>query len=271
MAKTIEFVLLLGMERYSRDFFRKVETLVQKDVPEFRLSVFEDTDTIHRPDELEAAIARCSCLFMVVVVMAEHAEFIVPTVKKHDPAVVFGFESLPEMMRLTKVGKYILHDSKGMPKSVQSLAKMLVGGREEDAYYGYLKMQKIAKKVVNFLPGKRLADFRNWTNVNAYWNNRSNENIANMIKLILREYLGKDSLHVDPPVEIPTMGFAHPDAPTSFAKPFEYERWERSRKGAKKNVTLLVDCWRQIAAISGRRTRQHLNVSANSTPTWKTG
>jgi len=111
-----------------------------------------------------------------------------------------------------------------------------LGGREEDAYYGYLKMQKIAKKVVNFLPGKRLADFRNWTNVNAYWNNRSVDNIANMFKLILREYLGYSKLELEPPVEIPTMGFAHPDAPQFFSKPVDYERWERSRKGARKQT-----------------------------------
>jgi magnesium chelatase subunit H len=237
MAKNLEFVLLLGMERYSRDFFRKVEVEVRKEVPDFRLTVFEDSDTVRRPDEVEAAIARCSCLFMVVIVMSEHAEMIVPTVQKHQPPVVFGFESMPEIMSLTKVGNYVLHDSKGMPKSVQSLARMLVGGREEDAYYGYLKMQKIAKKVVNFLPGKRLADFRNWTNVNAYWNNRSVGNIANMFKLILREYLGYSKLELEPPVEIPTMGFAHPDAPQFFSKPVDYERWERSRKGARKKTS----------------------------------
>ncbi len=40
-----EIVLLLGMERYRRDFFRQVEARVRRDVPGFRLSLFEDRDT----------------------------------------------------------------------------------------------------------------------------------------------------------------------------------------------------------------------------------
>ncbi len=234
MAQTTEFVLLLGMERYSRDFFAQAEAEVRKEIPGFRLHIFEDHDTTRRPAELEAAIARCSCLFMALITIAEYAEWIIPVVEKYDPPVVFGFEGLPEVMRLTKVGSYHLSGGKGMPKPVQNVARLLVGGREEDAFYGYVKLQKITSKLVNFLPGKRLGDFRNWTNVSTYWNNRSVANMANMFKLILREYCGFSQAKVAAPVEMPTMGFAHPDAPRFFARPEEYERWERDRAKAQK-------------------------------------
>jgi magnesium chelatase subunit H len=232
MSQTTEFVLLLGLEQYSRTFFDTVESEVRKDVPQFRLSLFEDRDTLRRPAELEAAIGRCSCLFMALMTLAEYAEWLVPVVQRIDPPVVFSFEGMPETMRLTKVGSYTMHDAKGMPKPVQNIARLMVGGREEDTFYGYLKLQKVTSKLINMLPGKRMQDIRNWTNVSAYWTNRSIANLANMFKLILRDYCGYSSLKVEPPVEIPNMGFAHPDAGQFFHSPEEYERWEQTRPQA---------------------------------------
>jgi magnesium chelatase subunit H len=229
MGQQIEFVLVLGMQRYSRDFFQRAEAEVRKTLPNFRLSMFEDEDAQRRPAELEAAIARCQCLLMSLITIAETAEWLVPVVERHNPPVVFGFEGLPEIMRLTKVGNYGFKGG-GMPKPVQNVARLLVGGREEDAYLGYVKLQKITSKLINFLPNKKLGDFRNWTNVSTYWNNRSVENAANMFKLIMREYCGQPKLKVGPPIEMPTMGFAHPDAPKYFAKPEEFERWEKNRR-----------------------------------------
>ncbi|MFQ3661524.1 MAG: DUF3479 domain-containing protein, partial [Chloroflexaceae bacterium] len=234
MARPIEFVLILGLQRYSHDLFRQAEAQVRAEVPEFKLQVFEDGDVQRRPADVEAAIARCSCLMTSIITLAETAEWLVPTVERLDPPVVFCFEGLPEVMRLTKVGSYSMRGkSGGMPKPVQNVARLLVGNREEDAFYGYVKLQKITSKLVNFLPGKRLNDFRNWTNVTTYWNNRNVANTANMFKLILREYCGLAKLQVSPAVELPGMGFAHPDAPRYFGKPEEYLRWEKDRARAR--------------------------------------
>jgi magnesium chelatase subunit H len=229
MAPTINVVMVLGLQRYSQDLFERAEAVVRKEVPNFRLQIFEDRDIERRPAEVEAAIAECACLMLSLITIAETAEWLVPVVERIDPPVVFAFEGLPEVMRLNKVGSYTLKGGKGMPKPVQNIARLLVGGREEDAYLGYVRLQKITGKLINFLPGKRLNDFRTWTNVSTYWNHRSVANAANMFKLILREHGGMPQLHVDPVQELPNMGFAHPDAPRFFSKPDEYEKWERSR------------------------------------------
>ncbi|NJM07453.1 DUF3479 domain-containing protein [Candidatus Gracilibacteria bacterium] len=229
MSAPIEFVMLLGQQRYSHDFFRKAEAEVRKELPSFRLHVFEEYDTERRPDEVEAAIARCSCLFTSLIILGETSEWLVPVVERHDPPVVFCFESLPEIMRLTKVGSYGFKGGKGMPKPVQNVARLLVGGREEDALYGYVKLQQITSKLIKFLPGKKMGDFRNWSTVQSYWSNRDVANAANMFKLILQEYLGQSKLRIVAPREMPPMGFAHPDAPKLFATPEEFERWERGR------------------------------------------
>ena len=234
MAQHIEFVLVLGLQRYSQGLFKEAEAEVRKAVPNFRLHVFEDRDVERRPAELEAAIARCACLIASLLPLAETAEWLVPTAGRPDPPVVFAFESLPEIMRLTKVGSYAMgKGGGGMPKPVQNVARLLVGNREEDALYGYVKLQKITSKLVNFLPGKRLSDFRNWTNVSTYWGNRNAANTASMFKLILREYGGLPRLQVPAPVELPSMGFAHPDAPKYFGKPEEYLHWEQGRHKAR--------------------------------------
>ncbi len=233
MAQITEFVLLLGMQRYSQGFFTQAEAEVRKEIPGFRLHIFADRDVERHPAEIEAIIARSACLITSLITLTETSEWLLPVVERHDPPVVFSFEGLPEVMRLTKVGNYGFKGG-GMPKPVQNVARLLVGGREEDALYGYVKLQKITSKLLNFLPGKRLNDFRNWTNVSTYWNNRSVANAANMFKLILREYCGMAKVQVAAPVEMPNMGFAHPDAPKFFAKPDEFVKWEKERaKGAR--------------------------------------
>jgi magnesium chelatase subunit H len=238
MAKPVEFVMVLGLQRYSQSLFAQAEAEVRKVVPEFRLHVFEDRDVERRPAEVEAAIARSACLMTSLITLAETAEWLVPTVQRLDPPVVFSFEGLPEVMKLTKVGSYAMGGKGGgMPKPVQNVARLLVGNREEDALYGYVKLQKITSKLVNFLPGKRLADFRNWTNVSTYWNNRDVANTAGMFKLILREYCGYAKLHVPPAVELPGMGFAHPDAPKYFSRPDDYVHWDRERRRAADKQT----------------------------------
>jgi magnesium chelatase subunit H len=253
MAKPVEFVMLLGMQRYSQGLFAQAEAEVRKAVPEFRLRIFEDRDIQRRPAEVEAAIARCACLFTSLITLAETAEWLMPAVQRLEPPVVFSFEGLPEVIRLTRVGGYSMGGKGGgMPKPVQNVARLLVGNREEDALYGYVKLQKITSKLVNFLPGKRLADFRNWTNVASYWGHRDAQNTASMFKLVLREYCGYAKLPVPPVVEQPGMGFAHPDAPRLFAKPEEYLAWEKQRQKAKDKRQTVAPPLGTVAILSFR-------------------
>lgn len=96
MSQPLEFVMVLGLQRYSQDFFRRAEAEVRKEVPDFRLHIFEDRDVTARPAEVEAAIARCQCLILSLITLNETAEVLVPMVERHDPPVVFSFEGLPE-------------------------------------------------------------------------------------------------------------------------------------------------------------------------------
>jgi magnesium chelatase subunit H len=253
MAKPIEFVMVLGLQRYSQGLFAKAEAEVRRVVPEFRLHVFEDRDVQLRPAEVEAAIARSACVMTSLITLSETSEWLVPTVQRIDPPIVFSFEGLPEVMRLTKVGSYAMGGKGGgMPKPVQNVARLLVGNREEDALYGYVKLQKITSKLVNFLPGKKLADFRNWTNVSTYWGNRDVANTAAMFKLILREYCGYPKLQVPPAVELPSMGFAHPDAPRYFPKPDDYLHWDRDRRKARGKTVKAAEPLGTVAVLSFR-------------------
>ncbi len=253
MAQTIEFVLVLGLQRYTQSLFRQAEAEVRKEVPGFRLHIFEDRDIQQRPEAIASAIERCACLMTSLITLAESADWLVPTVERLDPPIVFAFEGLPEVMRLTKVGGYAMgKGGKGMPKPVQNVARLLVGNREEDALYGYVKLQNITSKLVNFLPGKKLNDFRNWTNVTTYWNNRNVANTAAMFKLIMREYCGMPKLQVAAPVELPGMGFAHPDAPKYFAKADEYQQWEQQRRKAQGKQAKVAQPLGTVALLSFR-------------------
>ena len=104
MAQHIEFVLVLGLQRYSQGLFKEAEAEVRKAVPNFRLHVFEDRDVERRPAELEAAIARCACLIASLLPLAETAEWLVPTAERLGPPGGFAFQRPPEILRVTQGG-----------------------------------------------------------------------------------------------------------------------------------------------------------------------
>jgi magnesium chelatase subunit H len=111
---------------------------------------------------------------------------------------VFAYESMPEVMALTKVGEHRFKEKKGeVPKVVKVLMRLITRGRDEDALYAYTKLVKVASKLLPLIPQK-LAGFRTWLGVNLYWNQPDAANITQMVKLILRDACGQAGLEVAP-------------------------------------------------------------------------
>jgi len=110
---------------------------------------------------------------------------------------------------------------------VKKIAGMLVKGRDEDALYGYMKLMKIMRTILPLVP-KKAKDFKNWLLVYSYWMQPTAENIANMFRLILREYFN-EQVTVGAIVDVPNMGLYHPDAPAYFKDIKSYKNWLKKR------------------------------------------
>ncbi|MEI6692585.1 MAG: magnesium chelatase subunit H [Chlorobium sp.] len=226
MSNRRKVVAIVGLEQYNAGLWKKIKGLLSTEADLTQLS---DVDLDKKNPEAAAAIQEADCVFMSMINFKEQIDwFKLQLDQSTNDKTVFVFESMPEAMALTKVGGYSVGDGKaGMPDIVKKVAKMLVKGRDEDALYGYMKLMKIMRTILPLVPNKA-KDFKNWLLVYSYWMQPTAENIANMFRLILREYFN-EILTVGAIVDVPNMGLYHPDAPAYFKDVKSYKAWMKKR------------------------------------------
>jgi magnesium chelatase subunit H len=222
--------LILGMERFNAHIWDEVGRSLA-DAGDVEILRFHDGHVAERDPALAAAIARADVLFVTLINMREQAEWLAAQIERAAPRAVFAFESMPEVMALTRVGDYRVSGGKGaMPKPMQALVRLITRGRDEDTLYAYTRLSKLTAKLLPLMPPK-LKDFRTWLSVNLYWQQPDPYNLAQMVRLILRDCLGRP-LDVGPVRAIPGMGCFHPAHDGWFADPKSYLKWYAKRRSA---------------------------------------
>ncbi len=240
MAQQRKIVAIVGLEQYNTNLWKKIRKLLEHEAD---LTQWSDVDLEKKNPQTAAAISEADCVFMSMIQFKDQVLWFREQLEQaaNKEKTVFIFESMPEAMALTKVGDYVVSEGKGgMPDAVKNVAKMLVKGRDEDALYGYMKLMKIMRTILPLVP-KKARDFKNWLLVYSYWMQPTAENIANMFRLILKEYFN-EPVTVGPIVDVPNMGLYHPDAPSYFKDVKSYKSWSKKQgqnlaKG--QNVALL--------------------------------
>jgi len=226
MSTRRKIAAIVGLEQYNAGLWKKIKGLLQN---EAELTQLSDVDLEKQTSEAATAIRESDVVFMSMINFKEQIDWFKEQLESSsNEKTIFVFESMPEAMSLTKVGNYAVGDGKaGMPDMVKKVAKMLVKGRDEDALYGYMKLMKIMRTILPLVPSKA-RDFKNWLMVYSYWMQPTAENIANMFRLILREYFNVQ-VKVEPIVDVPNMGLYHPDAPGYFRDVKSFKVWARKR------------------------------------------
>lgn len=232
---TLTFIL--GMERFNAYIWEEVERHLRQEGVDVRLLRFHDGHVERRDPALAVAIAQADVVFITLINMREQADWLAQQLKQAGPKTVFAFESMPEVMELTHVGDYRVQGGgrAAMPKPMQAILKLITRGREEDTLYAYTKLTKLTAKLLPLMPPK-LRDFRTWLSVNIYWNQPDPYNLTQMVKLILRDCLGR-KLDVAPVRMIPMMGCFHPETDELFANPDAYLKWYRKWRTSKRPPT----------------------------------
>lgn len=230
--KTLTFIL--GMERFNAHIWEEVERNLRQAGVAVRLLRFHDGHVERRDPALADAIAQADVLFITLINMREQAQWLKEQIERAGTKTIFAFESMPEVMALTRVGEYRVQNSgrASMPKPMQAVLRLMTRGREEDTLYAYTKLTKITAKLLPLMPPK-LKDFRTWLSVNIYWNQPDVYNLTQMVRLILRDCLGQN-LDVAPVRMIPTMGCFHPATEEIFPNPDAYLKWYRKYRSQKR-------------------------------------
>jgi magnesium chelatase subunit H len=249
-AQSLKMVMVVGMEPYNISFLNGLGEKVSRDAPGFELKVFADLHIQRKPDELAKAIAECNIFFCSLIHSADDAIWLAQHVEQAHPQAVLVFESLPEVMELNRLGAYVMKKADGskgeMPKPVKALANLLVKGREEDAFYSYVKLQKFTNRLMKFMPNSgKLADLKKWMAISTYWTNNGEQNVVNMLRFIIREVFGYPLPKIEEPQDLPPISFWHPDFNKFATKPKDYLEWEKKtgrwdgKKGSRATVGLI--------------------------------
>ena len=144
------------------------------------------------------------------------------------------FPSMPEVMRLNKVGSFTMKNL-GQSKSV--VADFMKKKRQEDGSSfeeGMLKLLRTLPKVLKFLPSDKAADARTFMMSFQYWLGGSPENIESLLLMVGQDYVepikksmaGKEKIVAEEPVLLPDKAIWHPVAPSIvFENSEKYFQW----------------------------------------------
>jgi magnesium chelatase subunit H len=244
MSKKPNIVAIVGLEHFNGKVWEQVRAEL---APDANVRNFTEIEIERQSPELAQAIHEADCLFVSMINFKDQADWLRTQAEKSQAKAVFAYESMPEVMSMTRVGDYVVSGKGGMPEGLKKVIRLLVHGRDEDTLYGYTKLMKLMQTMMRFMPDKA-RDFKNWMQVNIYWNQPVQQNVTSMFRFILREYFGR-KLNVAPVVQVPNMGLYHPDAPDFFKDIKGYRNWRKARAGKKARPasagTVALLCFRK--------------------------
>jgi magnesium chelatase subunit H len=178
--------------------------------------------------DIAAANVFIASLIFIEDLAAKVVEAVTPYRDNLDVAVVFP--SMPEVMRLNKMGSFSmaqLGQSKSAIAQFMKKRKEKAGASFED---GMLKLLRTLPKVLKYMPMEKAQDARNFMLSFQYWLGGSSENLENFLLMLADRYVFADSqFKYADPVVYPDMGIWHPLAPKMFEDVTEYLQWYNSR------------------------------------------
>ncbi|QLL29763.1 magnesium chelatase subunit H [Thermosynechococcus sichuanensis E542] len=181
-------------------------------------------------------VARANVFIASLIFIEDLADKVVEAVQPYrdrlDVAVVFP--SLPQVMRLNKMGSFSLAQigqSKSVIANFMKKRKEKSGAGFQDAM---LKLLRTLPQVLKYLPIDKAQDARNFMLSFQYWLGGSPENLQNFLLMLADRYVfkGQPNSHLSyqEPVTYPDTGIWHPLAPQMFEDLKEYLNWFNSRR-----------------------------------------
>jgi magnesium chelatase subunit H len=182
--------------------------------------------------DVEEANVFIGSLIFVQELAEKVVEVVAPARDNLDACLIFP--SMPEVMRLNKVGSFTMKNL-GQSKSV--VADFMKKKKQEDGSSfeeGMLKLLRTLPKVLKFLPSDKAADARTFMMSFQYWLGGSPENIQALLQMVGQDYVGdiaknmegKEKMVAIEPVLLPDIAIWHPVAPDIVFNTYgDYSKW----------------------------------------------
>lgn len=187
-------------------------------------------------EQFQKDVAEANVFIGSLIFIQELAEKVVDVVQplRDNLDAVLVFPSMPEVMRLNKVGSFTMKNL-GQSKSV--VGDFMKKKKQEDGSSfeeGMLKLLRTLPKVLKFLPSDKAADARTFMMSFQYWLGGSPENLESMLVQLGQDYVkpikdsmvGKKKVEATEPILLPDKAIWHPVAPKFVFETAEsYFQW----------------------------------------------
>ena len=213
-------VVIVTMDSHLAAAVDRAREVLRRDVPGLELDIHSADEYCNDAGALSACIADIEQADIVIACMLfldEHIRAVLPalTARREACDAMLCCLSASEVMKLTKLGRFSMN---GEAKGIMALLKKLKGSsdkKEGTSGQGQMKMLRQLPKLMRFIPGTA-QDVRAYFLCLQYWLAGSDENVANMVRLLIERYASgprKTLAHVvkvQDPIEYPDVGLYHP-------------------------------------------------------------
>jgi magnesium chelatase subunit H len=213
-------VVLVTMDSHLSSAATRAEARLRSEIPGIELIVHAADEWHGNPSALSAClrdIARGDIIVATMLFLDDHIREVLPALeaRRLDCAAMLCCMSAGEVVRLTRIGKFDMSAPTG---GVMSMLKKLRGNRGKGGQASGEKQMRMLKrlpKLLRFIPGAA-QDARAYFLAMQYWLAGSEENIANLVRLLVGRYAPQgqiaNRIEAAAPVEYPDVGLYHPRA-----------------------------------------------------------
>ncbi len=208
-------VVVVTMDSHLGGALTRAEGLLRRELPNLELTMHAADEWGGDPGALRAchaAIAQADIVIATMLFLEDHIQAVLPALaaRREGCHAMICLLSAGEVVRLTRIGKFNM--SAEATGAIAWLKRMRGKSGSGSNARGQMKMLRQVPKLLKFIPGTA-QDVRAYFMSLQYWLAGSEENLANMVRLLVGRYApGTRLLKAAPPIEYPEVGLYHPRA-----------------------------------------------------------
>jgi len=219
-------VAVITMDGHIAGTVARAHRALQRELPGLQLAVHAAAEWGENDG---SALARCiadigsaDIVIVSMLFMEEHFLPVLPALRarRADCDAMVAIMSAGEVTRLTRMGRFSMDAAPSGPLAL--LRKLRgkpaegdKGGSSANAGEKQMKMLRRLPKILRFIPGTA-QDVRAWFLSLQYWLAGSDDNIANLVRMLVQRYADgprralRDAVQAALPIDYPDLGIYHP-------------------------------------------------------------
>jgi magnesium chelatase subunit H len=219
-------VVIVTMDSHLSSATLRAAERLAGEMPGLRLAIHAADEWGNDPAALQRCcdeIGRADIIVATMLFMEDHFNPLLPALRarrEHCDAMICAM-SAAEVVRMTRIGRFSMDGKQSAPLA---LLKRLRGNNKNNRTAGADQMRMLRRipRLLRFIPGTA-QDVRAYFLTLQYWLAGSEQNIANMVRFLVRRYAGgaraglRSQAKVAAPVDYPEVGLYHPRLPTRFS------------------------------------------------------